>query len=108
MSAHHVNRLIAAALNHADAVRSGQGPSRQAEFLAAVDAYRADRDDFDAARDDFLTRFPTAEDMQRAVNERLAAVDDYANPAVQDDPGVDVTGLGRTGDPNRLGGDGWR
>lgn len=56
-----VNRLIAASLVHREALRSGQGPSRQAEFLTAVDEYLAVRDPLSAARDNWLIEHPHAD-----------------------------------------------
>lgn len=54
------NRLIAAAIAHREAVRTGQGPSMQAEFLAAVDDYTAARTPIDAARDNTLVALAEA------------------------------------------------
>lgn len=53
-----VNRLIAAAVAHREALRSGQGPTRQAEFRDAVDVYLSLRTDLDEARDDYLIAHP--------------------------------------------------
>jgi len=78
-----LNRLIAAALNHADAVRLGRGPSGQAGFLAAVDAYRDARDPFDAARDDFLAQYPTPEAMAAAVDRLRAAPGGFVDAALR-------------------------
>lgn len=68
------NRLIAAAVAHREALRSGQGPSWQPEFLTAVDAYLAARTDLDRARDDHLIRHPTADGLSRAARHHLACI----------------------------------
>lgn len=62
-----VNRLIAAAIAHREALRTGQGPSRQGEFVAAVDRYLGARNELDQARDDYLIRYPTADALTGAV-----------------------------------------
>jgi hypothetical protein len=75
-----VTRLLAAADAHAAAIETGQGPSRQQEFLAAVAAYRSARPSWVAARDRFMAQYPSGAALDQAYRDRRPSVDIYAAP----------------------------
>lgn len=67
MGTREVNSLIAAALRHREALRTGQGPSHQAQLVAAVDVYVEARSELDAARDRFLIEYPDDVGLAEAI-----------------------------------------